>query len=87
MFFSLAFAIAPWAAAKVFNSMPVGFNGVAGVCSACWAACGLLVVLDSVASPLAFMGKYHWLPWPYPHGVFDTRTRDVLCGMFSSPPP
>jgi len=80
-------ALAPWALWKLFTNLPPGFNGVAGVAAAGWALSALLLALDAVATPLAFMRKYRWIPFPFPEGVFGDRTRDVLCGLFAAPLP
>ena len=57
MYASMCLALAPWAAWKMFSSLPPGFNGLAGVLSAFWACSALLLVLDSIATPMAFMKK------------------------------
>ena len=84
---ALVLALAPWAFWKLFANLPPGFNGLAGCAAAGWAAGALLLALDCVATPLAFMRKYEWVPFPFPNGTFDDRTRDVLCGLFSAPLP
>jgi hypothetical protein len=57
MFCALLLGIAPWALWKMFAALPPGFNGVAGVFAAAWAATSMLLVLDCIATPLAFMRK------------------------------
>ena len=57
MYAAVVLALAPWAMWKLFANLPPGFNGLAGVAAAGWASAGTLLVLDAVATPLAFMRK------------------------------
>ena len=84
MYCAVVLSLAPWAFWKLFVNLPPGFNGLAGVSAAAWASAAMLLALDSVATPLAFMRRYRWVPFPFPNGVFDDRWRDVLCGLFSA---
>jgi hypothetical protein len=84
---ALPTALAPWAATSLYNQMPAGFNGLTGCLAAAWSASALLLVMDCIATPMAFMRKYERIPFPYPDATFDERTRDVLCGLFASTPP
>ena len=84
MFTATVLAAAPWAFWKLFVNLPPGFNGLAGVCATAWASAAMIITLDAVATPLAFMRRYRWVPFPYPNGIFDDRWRDVLCGLFSA---
>jgi hypothetical protein len=53
----MVLAMAPWALWKLFANLPPGFNGVAGVGAAAFSAAALLLALDAVATPMAFMRK------------------------------
>jgi hypothetical protein len=57
MYTSLVLAISPWALWKLFSSLPAGFNGFAGACSTGFACASMLLALDSIATPMAFMRK------------------------------
>ena len=57
MYTSLILAMAPWTFWKLFTSLPAGFNGCAGACSTIFACAATLLVLDSIATPMAFMRK------------------------------
>ena len=57
MYTSLILAMAPWTFWKLFTSLPAGFNGCAGAGSVIFACAAILLVLDSIATPMAFMRK------------------------------
>jgi hypothetical protein len=57
LYAALILGIAPWAMMKLFTNLPPGFNGLAGVAAAGWGVSALLLVLDGIATPLAFMRK------------------------------
>ena len=57
MFCALVAALGPWALWKLFTAIPPGFNGAVGVAGAAWAAAAVLLALDAIATPLAFMRK------------------------------
>jgi hypothetical protein len=57
LYIATVLALAPWAFWKFFDTLPDGFNGVAGVGAAAAACAALLLTLDGIATPLAFMRK------------------------------
>jgi ABC-type phosphate transport system permease subunit len=57
IFTAMVLAMAPWALWKMFANLPPGFNGVAGVGAAFFSSAALLLALDAVATPMAFMRK------------------------------
>ena len=83
-FAAFPLACAPWAASGIFDKLGPGVNGCAGILAAIWAGAAFFLVLDAVATPMAFMRKFSHLPFPYPNGVFSDRARDVLCGLFAA---
>ena len=83
-FAAFPLACAPWAASGIFDRLGPGVNGFVGILAALWAGASFFLVLDAVATPMAFMRKFSHLPFPYPNGVFTDRVRDVLCGLFAA---